>query len=54
MTTSNMKRSSAVFRLKENYKKLDSEDNAHNLRVFFGCIDSVNIITLSDWSHYGL
>ena len=51
MTTSNMKRSSAVLRLKENYNKLASEDNAHNLRVFFGCIDSVNIITLSDFSY---
>ena len=51
MSTSNMKRSSAVFRLKKNYKKLDSEDYAHNLRVYFGCVNSVNTVTLSDFSY---
>ena len=51
MSTSNMKRSSAVFRLKKNYKKLESDDYAHNLRVYFGCINSVSTITLSDFSY---
>ena len=53
MTTPNMKRSSAVFRLKQNYKKLDSEDYqySHNLRIYFGCVHSVSTITLSDLSY---
>ena len=51
MTTSNMKTSSAVFRLKKDYKNLDSEDYAHNLRVYFGCVNAVNTISLSDFSY---
>ena len=51
MSTSNMKRSSAVFRLKKNYKNLDSEDYAHNLKVYFGFVSSVSQITLSDLSY---
>ena len=51
MSTSNMKRSSAVFRLKKNYKNLDSDDYAHNLKVYFGCVSSVSQITLSDLSY---
>ena len=49
MTTSNMKTSSAVFRLKKDYKNLDSEDYAHNLRVYFGCFNAVNTVSLSDF-----
>lgn len=50
-STSNMKKSSAVFKLKKNYKRLDTEDYAHNLKLYFGCINSVNTITLADFSY---
>ncbi len=46
-----MKRSSAVFCLKHNNEKLDSEDYAHNLRVYFGCVHSLSTITLSYLSY---
>ena len=51
MTSSNMKRSSPLFRLKKNYKKLDSEDYAHSLKIYSGCVHSVKTITLSDLSY---
>lgn len=50
-STSNMKRSSPVFRLKKNYKKLENEDYAHNLRLYFGCINSISTITVADFSY---
>ena len=50
-STVSMKRSSEVFRLKKNYKNLDSEDYAHNLKIYLGCLNSVNRITLEDFSY---
>ena len=44
-STSSMNRSSAVFRMKKNYKRLDAEDYAHNLRLYFGWINFLNTIT---------
>ena len=50
LSTSNMKRSSVLFRLKKNYKNLISEDYAHNLRLYFGCVNSISTITRDDLS----
>ena len=44
-----MKRSSAVFHLKKNYKNLDGEDNAHNFKIYFTCVTSLNQI--ADFSY---
>ena len=49
-STSSMNRSSAVFRMKKNHKRLDAEDYAHNLRLYFGCINSISTITRADFS----
>lgn len=51
MSTSNMKRSSALFRLKKNYANLSCEDYAHNLRLYFGCVNSISTITRDDFSY---
>ena len=51
LSTSNMKRSSAIFKLKKNYKNLDNDDYAHNLRLYFGCLSSVKTISLEDFSY---
>ena len=51
LSTSNMKRSSVVFRLKKNYQRLCSEDYAHNLKLYFGCVTSVSTITRADLSY---
>ena len=50
-STSNLKRSNNIFRLKKNGKMLDSEDYVHNLKVYFGCINAVSTITLADLSY---
>lgn len=50
LSTSSMKRSSDVFRLKKDHITLDSEDYAHNLKVYFGCIHSINTISLESFS----
>ena len=49
-STSNMKRTSIIFRLKKNAKNLDSEEYAHNLKTYFGCANSVQSLTLADLS----
>ena len=46
-----IKKSSAIFRLKQNYKLLEAEDYAHNLKLYFGCISSVKTISLKDFSY---
>ena len=51
LSTSNMKRSSVLFRLKKNYKNLCNDDYATNLKLYFGCINSVSTITLADLSY---
>ena len=50
-STTSIKRASTLFRLKASSKNLDSEDYAQNLRVYFGCINSVNTISLEDFAH---
>ena len=50
LSTSSMKRSSDVFRLKKDHITLDSEDYAHNLKAYFGCIHSINTISLESFS----
>ena len=50
-STSKMKKTSSVFRLKNQHKTLDSEDYVHNLRLYFGCVHSVKRISLSDLSY---
>ena len=49
-STSNLKRSNNIFRLKKNGKMLDSEYYIHNLKVYFGYINAVSTITLADLS----
>lgn len=51
LSCSNMKRSSTVFRLKKNYKNLESVDYAHNLKAYFGCVTSIKQITLADFGY---
>ena len=46
-----MKRSSSIFKLKKNYKRLEVDDYAHNLRVYFGCLSSVNTISSEQLSY---
>ena len=46
-----MKRSSSIFKLKKNYKNLENDDYAHNLKMYFGCLNSVKTITLEDFSY---
>ena len=47
LSTSSMKRSSDVFRLKKDHITLDSEDYAHNLKAYFCCTHSISINTIS-------
>ena len=50
MSSSGMKRSCNIFRLMKDHKKLESFDYAHNLKTYFGCVHSVQTITLQDLS----
>ena len=46
-----MKRASPIFKLKKNFKNLDNEDYAHNMKIYFGCLNSVKSISLADFSY---
>ena len=50
-TSTSIKKSSSMFRLKSSGKNLASEDYIQNIKQYFGCISSVNTLKRADLSN---